>query len=355
MTGGPNSASLDVSPSQGQLMFAEGQNTTTFAISILPDSLPENNETFTVRLRNPRGGAVIVESNKEAQLIIISNDTPLRFASSMVEVSESIGAVKLVVYRGDIGGVAYGPLDQVTTVQYATSSTGTAIAGLDYSFTSGTLSFPSGSSNATISIPIINDTLPEGDETFVVTLSNPSSDAVLHSPTNVTVIIDINDNAGGIVRFQSTATQVISEDNQTNATFIIQRDISSLGALTVSYSIRDSSNQLASSDFDPSSGTVSIANGVNMTALVIRAIDDTLPEEAESFTVSIDGVQSGAGQLSNETLRVALLYVSDSDDVYGIIGTSGSGKITVNSVSIQMCITHGITHWWYLYCDITLS
>ena len=335
MTGGPNSASLDVSPSQGQLMFAEGQNTTTFAISILPDSLPENNETFTVRLRNPRGGAVIVESNKEAQLIIISNDTPLRFASSMVEVSESIGAVKLVVYRGHIGGVAYGPLDQVTTVQYATSSTGTAIAGLDYSFTSGTLSFPSGSSNATISIPIINDTLPEGDETFVVTLSNPSSDAVLHSPTNVTVIIDINDNAGGIVRFQSTATQMISEDNQTNATFIIRRDISSLGALTVSYSIRDSSNQLASSDFDPSSGTVSIANGVNMTALIIRAIDDTLPEEAESFTVSIDGVQSGAGELSNETLRVALLYVSDSDDVYGIIGTSGSGKITVNSVSIQ--------------------
>ena len=333
MTGGPNSASLDVSLGQGQLIFEDGQNASNFTISILPDNIPENNETFTVRLYNPGGGAVVADSDNEAQLIIISNDTPLRFASSSIEVSESVGTAQLTVYRGDIGGVSIGPLDQVTTVQYSTSSSGTAIAGLDYTYTTGTLTFPSGSSSAIISVPIINDTIPEGDETFTVALSNPSNDAVLHAPINVTVIIDINDNAGGIVRFQSVATQTISEDNQTNATFIIQRDISSLGSLTISYSIKDSNNQLATSDFDPSSGLITIPNGVNTSQLVIRAIDDTLPEEAESFTVSIDGVQSGAGQLSNETLRVALLHVSDSDDVYGIVGTSGTGTIAVNSVS----------------------
>uniref|UniRef100_A0A1X7VF86 Staphylococcus aureus surface protein A n=3 Tax=Amphimedon queenslandica TaxID=400682 RepID=A0A1X7VF86_AMPQE len=332
VTGGPNSASLDVSLGQGQLIFEDGQNASNFTLSILPDNIPENNETFTVRLYNPGGGAVVADNDNEAQLIIISNDTPLRFASSSIEVSENVGTAQLTVYRGDIGGVSIGPLDQVTTVQYSTLPTGTAIAGLDYTYTTGTLTFPSGSTSATIGIPIINDTVPEGDETFTVALSNPSDDAVLHTPINVTVIIDINDNAGGVVRFQSIAPQTISEDNQTNATFIIQRDVSTLGSLTISYSIKDSNNQLASSDFDPASGQITIPNGVDMSQLVIRAIDDTLPEEAESFTVSIDGVQSGEGQLNtNETLRVALLHVSDSDDVYGIIGTSGTGSIAVNS------------------------
>lgn len=332
ITGGPNSASLDISPSQGQVTFNDQENSMNFTLSILPDNFPENNETFNIRLVNPTGGALISETSSQAQLVIRSNDSPVRFSSADVEVSESNGTVELLVYRGNINGSQVGPLNQVTIVQYSTAS-GTATTDEDFTSSSGTVTFESGVSNIAISIPIINDTSPEGDETFTVTLSSVSSDAVLQSPVTVTVVIGVNDNAGGIVGFQSTTAQTISEDEQTIATFIVQRLGAFLGDLTVSYSIKDSSNQLATSDFSPSSGTVTIPNGMNQTSLLIHAMNDTLPEELETFTVSIDAIVGGAGELSNQTLRVAMLYVADSDDVYGVIEVASSGAITVTSVS----------------------
>jgi hypothetical protein len=57
------------------------------------------------------------------------------------------------------------------TVQYQTVD-GTAHAGTDYTATSGTLSFASGQTTATISVPVLGDTLDEPDEAFTVTLSN---------------------------------------------------------------------------------------------------------------------------------------------------------------------------------------
>ena len=221
----------------------------------------------------------------------------------------------------------------MTTVQYSTAD-GTATAGQDYSEISGTITFPSNSTSQTISIPIINDNSPEGDETFTVTLTGVSSDAVLQPPTVATVVISINDNAGGIIKFQSTATQTISEDTQTSAIYVVQRTGGSLGNITVSYSIKDSSNQLASTDFTPASGTVTILDGETQTNLILTAFNDALPEEAEVFTVSIDSVMSGAGELDNQTLRVAMLQVADSDDVYGVIEVAG-GSVEVISVRGQ--------------------
>ena len=70
------------------------------------------------------------------------------------------------------------------TVNYATSD-GTATAGEDYSATDGSLTFMPGDTERTISVLLQeDDTIYEGDETFVLTLSNPENadlaDAVGH-------------------------------------------------------------------------------------------------------------------------------------------------------------------------------
>ena len=57
---------------------------------------------------------------------------------------------------------------QTVTVSYATSN-GTALAGIDYTSTSGTVTFPAGATSRTISVPVLGDTLDEDDESFRVT------------------------------------------------------------------------------------------------------------------------------------------------------------------------------------------
>ena len=58
-------------------------------------------------------------------------------------------------------------------MDYATSD-GTATQGEDYTSTSGTLTFDVGATSKTVSVPIIDDAIEDGGETFTLTLSNPS-------------------------------------------------------------------------------------------------------------------------------------------------------------------------------------
>ena len=54
----------------------------------------------------------------------------------------------------------------------------TATAGADYTDGSGTLTFAPGDTTKTVTVATLPDTVPEGDETFTVTLSNASNAAI---------------------------------------------------------------------------------------------------------------------------------------------------------------------------------
>ncbi|MCI0681759.1 MAG: FG-GAP-like repeat-containing protein, partial [Gemmataceae bacterium] len=82
------------------------------------------------------------------------------------------------------------------TVDYATAS-GTAISGVDFTSTSGTLTFTDGGPTlVAFNIPIIEDTLDEYNETFTITLSNISG-GTLGSPSVHTVTINDDDEPPG--------------------------------------------------------------------------------------------------------------------------------------------------------------
>ena len=96
------------------------------------------------------------------------------------------------------------PTTTTVTVQYATAN-GTAVAGSDYTAKSGTLSFRSGQTTASISIDVAGDQLFEIDEFFVLLFSNPVN-AMLRNNSAAAVIINDDPLVG------------ISEMNPSNAT-----------------------------------------------------------------------------------------------------------------------------------------
>ena len=112
--------------------------------------------------------------------VMNTNGTIVLTANTTFEVTEGAVANIMVHRIGDDSGMA--------RVDYATSD-GTAVAGMDYRGTSGTLVFADGVSGyQTISIPITDDNTPEVAETFTVTLSNVAG-ATLGEPSSATVNI----------------------------------------------------------------------------------------------------------------------------------------------------------------------
>ncbi|HEU4710046.1 MAG TPA: Calx-beta domain-containing protein [Pyrinomonadaceae bacterium] len=108
----------------------------------------------------------------------------VRLSSSTYSVNESGGTVTITVNRS--GGTHTG------TVQYSTSN-GTATAGSDYTATSGLLLFGTNETSKSFTIPIVNDTASEVNETINVTLLNASLSFTLGSPSSATVTIVDND------------------------------------------------------------------------------------------------------------------------------------------------------------------
>lgn len=106
--------------------------------------------------------------------------------------SLSISPAQTVV-EGFNASVAYtltlsAAASQPVRVDYATASD-SATAGLDFSSLAGTLTFQPGELSKTITINLLNDTLSESDERFVLNLSNPVQ-ATLTTTTVATTISD---------------------------------------------------------------------------------------------------------------------------------------------------------------------
>lgn len=132
-----------------------------------------------------------------------------QFSTSGYSVNEGQGTATITVSRtgGSSGAVA---------VNFATAD-GTATAGSDYTATSGTLNFADGQTSATFTVPILEDTLIEGNQTINLTLSNPTGGAVLGAPATAMLSITDNDapavqsvvvNGGGAQRSMVNSMEV---------------------------------------------------------------------------------------------------------------------------------------------------
>lgn len=123
----------------------------------------------------------------------------MQFDASSYSVNEEAGTASIDVVR--VGGS-----DGRIAVDYATSN-GTATTGSDYTSSSGTLEFLDGETRKTITIPILEDTLVEGDETFNVLLSSPT-------PTNLNQYIrDVEGDANGLIGTIGSAVVTIIDND----------------------------------------------------------------------------------------------------------------------------------------------
>ena len=126
-------------------------------------------------------------------------ETELSLAPVNPTVDETDGTVVLTV---NLSPASSGTV----TVDYATSDI-TADAGMDYTATSGTLTFMPSETSKTITIPILNDTVYELTERFRVTLSNPTGAAL-----SAASLANVNISSDDAVPTASMEDVIVNED-----------------------------------------------------------------------------------------------------------------------------------------------
>jgi hypothetical protein len=155
-------------------------------------------------------GASLIESAVDNVQVEVLPSSPgmIEIASTGVNLDESAGNATIIVSRtaGREGSVS---------VSYRTVA-GTASTS-DFASRSGTINFADGQNQATISIPIIDDSNEESLESFRVELFNPTGGAIIGNDSFGTVTIVDNDNTGGdylpdLLPIASTLTERLSLD-----------------------------------------------------------------------------------------------------------------------------------------------
>ena len=168
---GTATAGSDYTAASGTLTFAPGETSKTVTVNILGDTVDEDNETFTLNLSNPSNATI---ADGQGTGTITDDDTSLVSVSDAVAVEPDSGSKPMVfTIRLSI------PNARTVTVDYATlEGDGSATAGSDYTATSGTVTFPPGSTAQQFSVPILADDEDEAREDFYVRLSNAVNAAI---------------------------------------------------------------------------------------------------------------------------------------------------------------------------------
>ncbi len=173
----------DYARASGTVMFAPGETTKTITVPVNGDTRVESDEQFFVNLSGARN-AIIADAQGIGTIL---NDDR---AGSPGSVGVTIGdAAGYAGYDGSYVGTTLSfwvtlsaPATEAVTVSYSTAD-GTAVAGVDYVATAGTITFAPGETSAVITVEVIGNGSGEvasgAQKWFSVNLSGASGNAVI--------------------------------------------------------------------------------------------------------------------------------------------------------------------------------
>lgn len=306
----------DYPATSATLTFNAGETQKTISIPLTDDGVAEQDEYFLITLSNPNGAEL--QSPNIATVTI--NSTPARFgfvaSDEATEIANCSSTCVFVDYLAiesagskTISVARTGDATIAASVNYATSAL-TATNGVDFTAAAGTLNFAPGETLKTFVVPIADDTIRENNETFRVTLSNPSAGAVLaNSQRNVT----IRDSFTGFISPSRNALGYV-----TNFGSVLLNQFSTFenaGTATITLSRVGDTSTPATVQFSTSGGTATA--GVDYTS-VSGSLTFSAGQRQQSFEVPITPDSDNEG---DETVGVQLQYVSGETTMVNATGT----------------------------------
>ncbi|XP_015763361.1 PREDICTED: G-protein coupled receptor 98-like [Acropora digitifera] len=328
------SSSADLTPVKGNVTFVDGDTRMTFKVKALLDSVPEKAETFIVQLEITGNGRLA--SPSKAQLTITENDSPygqLQIVSSLssrssVDIEESQGIVKAKVNRrkGDFGRIT---VDYMTISRTASSAPGDVghFEKLQRLKTSDAYSWHTFSAfgDKFVLLASKNRTgdLPAGVDDGVMGKYYGSA---LFRWQGVLVPLQVRRvfksfaprRPQSCLWFTKAITDGINVVQEGGTLSLeVQRQRGSFRDVNVRWEITPNAGIVnASSQISPMSGTISFRQGDTSEFITLHALDDSVAEVGQSFTIQLVAVDNGG--VIDSSLDQATIYIPANDKVEGV-------------------------------------
>jgi hypothetical protein len=241
-----------------------------------------------------------LEALEERGLLSVSS---LQFSSATYAISEISPFASILVSRqGDTAGMA--------SVQFSTSD-GTATATRDYTPVSQTLIFDLFETVKQVNVPILNDALPEGDETVNLRLTHPVGAQLGVPNTAMLTIKDANPYQPSVFRF-SSPTYAYFENSAFASIMVVRNANAGPGSVHYATSPRTISGRR---NYQDVSGTLTFAPGETAKTFTVPLINDLVAEGDDTANLTLSAPTGGTlGSPST-----AVLTVRDDDPLQSSI------------------------------------
>ena len=268
-----------VTNASGELVdatFAAGDSTVSLSVSTTDHATGKD---FHLKLLNAGEGAGVGPRNA----VTVSVQSAFHFTAASYPVMESTDQVMLTVERPTAGSSE--------TVQFATAD-GSAVSAVDYTPTSGTLTFATGVFRQSIPVTLLSTSSPDTRQ-FTVGLSAPVGDSVLGAVSTATVEI-CKTPANGTVSL--SASSYLFDSKQGGTITLIRSGTGQ--ALTVALDILDGTARAALGEYSVSSSVVTFADTATTATLSVTGSLSA----SKNFIVRLRGVEDAtAGQWAVST------------------------------------------------------
>ena len=336
---GDTASNIDFTTKTETVTFKQGETQKTFTVATTQDALFESDETFSVSLSNPTNGAIIDPTKGTAKGTITNDDPAPIFAIASSSAVEGNAIVFTITRTGDA------QTDQTVTVSTAIN-TGDTASNIDLTTKTETVTFKQGETQKTFTVATTQDALFESDETFSVSLSNPTNGAII-DPTKGTAKGTItNDDPAPIFAIASSSAV---EGNA--ITFTITRIGNAQADQTVTvFTAINTGDTASNTDLTTKTETITFKQGETQKTFTVQTTQDALLESDETFSVSLSNPTNGAiidstkgtakGTINNDDIPFAKNL---DNDIFTIKGTGQARlKITLTGQSFNLVNELGV-------------
>ena len=266
----------------GTATFAAGATTATVEVPVVDDAAEEEDETFTVTLSSPYPSAdVKLAADPTAKGTILDDDATLTLPTLSIADAEGDEDDLLIQFAVTLSATASENVSVTCTASFESGDTASAA---DLMSLTGTPLIAAGSTSGQCAFRPVSDTIDEENETFTVTLSSPSSNAQIGTPSTAKGTLNDDDDP------PTLSVGDVSGAEGTALTFTVALSDESGKTVTVDYATSVETGDTATSGTDftaKTSTTLTFDPGQEDKTFTVQTTDDTDIEGDETFTVTL--------------------------------------------------------------------